>query len=54
MLSESRLAGLLISLLISSGWLNVLAYSGVALLRVALTRGRLGATPNRSSTTGLV
>ncbi len=37
-LPEAGLAGWLIS----NGWLNVLAYGGVALLLVALTRGRPG------------
>lgn len=39
-LPQAGLAGWLIS----SGWLNVLAY-GVGLLLVALTRGRLGGRP---------
>jgi hypothetical protein len=37
-------------LLVGDGWLNVLAYGSVALLLVALTRGRLGITPERSPT----
>jgi uncharacterized protein len=44
----------LVGWLTSSGWLNVIAYSSVALLLVALTRGRLGVIPDRSSTTSLV
>jgi membrane protease YdiL (CAAX protease family) len=45
-LPEAGLAGWLIS----GGWLNVLAYGSVGLLLVALTRGRLGLTPDRSDT----
>jgi uncharacterized protein len=37
--------------LISSGWLNVLAYGSAALLLVTLTRGRLGTEPDGSEGT---
>jgi membrane protease YdiL (CAAX protease family) len=46
-LPEAGLAGWLVG----DGWLNVLAYGSAALLLVALTRGRLGLTPERSDTT---
>ncbi len=44
-LPQSGLSGWLIG----DGWLNVLAYGATALLLVALTRGKLGATANAAT-----